>query len=69
MVQVSPSQKTVNLFELSKWVKNTCGGVIFSVKMYLVDLCIYLKYYSFTGVQVNYLSPKRAKLMPTKVTT
>ena len=52
MVAQVPTQKPGNLFQLTKWVKTTCGRVIFPVKMLLVDL--YLKLYSFAGISQTF---------------
>ena len=76
MVQVPPTQKPGNLFELTKWVKKYLWkGDIFSKDItrwsfYLLKTLLFQRCSSnILLVQVNYLSPKQVKLMPTKVTT
>ena len=44
------TDKPGNWFLLAKCLKNTCGRVTFSVKMQVIDLHLYLKCHSSTGV-------------------
>ena len=50
LTNIPLTDKPGSLFSLAKCLENTCGWVTFSVKMQVMDLHLYLKCHSSTGV-------------------